>query len=149
MYIVDTSALLSGFVPDNREEFITVEEVIHELKGLHYPSKMLKVYAPSKESMRKIENFVKETGDDLSVTDKKLLALALDVDGVLLTEDYDIQNVAKALEIKFSSIATEGIEEVYTWKKLCKGCKKEYPIDYEGTCEICGSQVITVKDTAR
>ncbi len=149
MYIVDTSALLSGFVPNNTEEYITIEEVIEELKSLNYPAKILKVYAPSEESVKKIEKFVEKTGDDLSITDKKLLALALDIDGVLLTEDYDIQNVAKALGIKFSSIATEGIEEVYRWKKICKGCKKEYSLDYEGKCEICGSTVITVRDTSR
>lgn len=102
---------------------------------------------PSKKNIKKIEEFVKESGDDLSVTDKKLLALALDFDGIILTEDYDIQNVAKSLGIKFSSIATEGIKEVYKWKKICKGCKKEYPMNYEGKCEICGSDVITVRDS--
>jgi UPF0271 protein len=146
MYIVDTSALLSGFVPNDREEYITVEEVLHELKRDTYHTKMLKIYSPSKKNTKKIEDFVKESGDDLSVTDKKLLALALDFDGILLTEDYDIQNVAKSLGIRFSSIATEGIKEVYKWKKVCKGCKKKYPLDYEGKCEICGSDVVTVRD---
>jgi len=147
MYIVDTSVILSGFIPDNLDDYITVEEVLHELKKSIYHAKMLKICSPSKKSIKKIEEFVKESGDDLSVTDKKLLALALDFDGIILTEDYDIQNVAKSLGIKFSSIATEGIKEVYKWKKICKGCKKEYPMDYEGKCEICGSDVITVRDS--
>ena len=149
MYIVDTSVLLSGFVPDDQEEYITVDEVLHELKECSYYTRVLKIYSPSKKNIKKIEDVVKKTGDDLSVTDKKLLALALDFEGTLLTEDYDIQNVAKSLGIKFSSIATEGIKEVYKWKKICKGCKKEYPLGYKGKCEICGSDVITVRDRPR
>jgi UPF0271 protein len=146
IYIIDTSVLLSGFVLDNREEYGTVEEVLHELRRKGYTGEVPKVYAPSEEAIEKIETFIAGSGDDLSVTDKNLLALALDRDGVLLTEDYDIQNVAKVLGIRFSSIATNGITEVYQWKKVCKGCKKEYPIDYEGRCEICGSPVITVRN---
>ncbi|MEA1993910.1 MAG: ribonuclease VapC [Euryarchaeota archaeon] len=146
MYIVDTSVLLSGFIPENREEYITVDEVVRELKNAPYGARMFKVYAPSKKSIMKIEAYSKKTGEELSVTDKKLLALALDVNGMLLTEDYGIQNAAKSLGIEFSSITTDGIREVYRWKKICRGCKKEYPLSYEGKCEVCGSDVITVRD---
>ena len=146
IYIIDTSVLLSGFVMDNREEYGTVEEVLHELRRNGYDGEVPKVYAPSERSIDTIEKYAARSGDDLSVTDKKLLALALDHESTLLTEDYDIQNVAKALGVRFSSIATEGIKEVYRWKKICKGCKKEYPSQYEGECEICGSEVITVRD---
>ena len=148
MYILDTSVLLSGFVPDNFEEYITVEDVLHEMKRKSYNVKMLKVYTPSRKSIEKIEKYIRTSGDSLSITDKKILALALDFDGTILTEDYDIQNVAKALGIKFRSIITEGIKEVYKWKKICKGCKREYPVDYKGRCEICGSDVIVVRDRA-
>jgi len=69
MYIVDTSVILSGFIPDNLDDYITVEEVLHELKKSIYHAKMLKICSPSKKSIKKIEEFVKESGDDLSVTD--------------------------------------------------------------------------------
>lgn len=43
MYIVDTSVILSGFIPDNLDDYITVEEVLHELKKSIYHAKMLKI----------------------------------------------------------------------------------------------------------
>jgi UPF0271 protein len=44
--------------------------------------------------------------------------------------------------IPFSGILTEGIKGIYNWKKVCEGCKKEYPDDYPfDDCEICGSKI--------
>ena len=82
---------------------------------------------------------VSKTGDTLSEADIGILALALDLDGVLYTDDYGIQNVARKLGIDVRSIITEGVKEEFIWRKVCKGCKKMYPMDYkEEICEICG-----------
>ncbi len=37
---------------------------------------------------------------------------------------------------------TEGITGIYGWIKICRGCRHQYPSDYqEEDCEICGSPV--------
>ena len=54
-----------------------------------------------------------------------------------------IQNVLKILNIPFKSVLTEGIKGTYNWKRICKGCKKEYHDNYEEKiCEVCGSEII-------
>ena len=44
--------------------------------------------------------------------------------------------------IDYSGIITEGIKEIYNWKKVCQGCKKEFEDDYPfDDCEVCGSRI--------
>ena len=48
----------------------------------------------------------------------------------------------KIMNIPYSGIITEGIKEIYNWKKVCEGCKKEFDEDYPfDDCEICGSKI--------
>jgi len=84
----------------------------------------------------------------LSSTDKDIIALALkhkqDGDDVVtVTDDYSMQNSLKLLNIEFKSVRTKGINSTIQWKRICKGCRKEYPSDsMEEVCEICGSPII-------
>ena len=60
----------------------------------------------------------------------------------VITDDYTIQNTLKILNIPFSGVLTSGIKEVYNWKKVCEGCKKEFDEDYPfDDCDICGSKI--------
>ena len=60
----------------------------------------------------------------------------------VVSDDYSIQNVLKILNIPYMGIMTEGIKEVYNWKKVCRGCKKEFSKEYPfDDCEICGSKL--------
>ena len=44
--------------------------------------------------------------------------------------------------IAYGGIITEGIKEIYNWKKVCQGCKKEFGQDYPfDDCDVCGSKV--------
>ena len=61
---------------------------------------------------------------------------------VEISDDYTIQNSLKIMNIDYSGVITEGIKGIYNWKKICEGCKKEYPEDYKfDDCEICGSKI--------
>ena len=155
-YILDASAFIGGFEVKNSLNF-TVSEITEEIKDLK--SKMifnqaindnkLFIKEPSLESINKLESIISNSGDvlRLSAPDKKLLALAIDFkdnkkDIILVTDDYSIQNVLKILNIQHMSVLTEGIKGIYNWKKVCQGCRKEYPDDYDADdCEICGSKI--------
>lgn len=152
--ILDASAFIGGYHPTDKNNY-TIPDVTQELKDIQSQSilnnalkdNLLVIQDPSKKNSDIVDDTIKTSGDilRLSNVDKKLLALAIEKksehnDIILLTDDYSIQNVAKILKIPFQSIITKGINQVYNWKLICKGCKKEYAEDYSFTeCEICGS----------
>ncbi len=91
---------------------------------------------------------IENSGDilRLSEVDKQVVALAVTLRKkfypVVVTDDYSIQNILKILNIPYKSVLTQGITEVYGWIKICRGCRKKYPPDYDyEECEICGSAV--------
>ncbi|MBZ9571667.1 ribonuclease VapC [Methanobrevibacter sp. TMH8] len=155
-YVLDASAFIGGFELQNSLNF-TISEISEEVKDLK--SKMifdqaiedniLKIRNPSKSGMEKLDKIISNSGDNLrlSIPDKRLLALAIDFSNKnknvkVVTDDYSIQNVLKILNIPYRSVLTEGIKGIYNWKKICQGCRREYPDNYEEEiCEICGSNI--------
>ena len=144
--ILDASAFIHDYNPILEEgEHYTTYDIISEVESRAEIVRQslnlgkLKAMTPSNENILKVKDMVSKTGDTLSEADIGILALALDLDGVLYTDDYGIQNVARKLGIDVRSIITEGVKEEFIWRKVCKGCKKMYPMDYkEEICEICG-----------
>ena len=156
IYILDTSAILSG-KPINLEdaEILTTTGVTKEISpgGKDYflfqvlLEKKLTIYSPSKDSIKKVNNISKETGDStrLSDVDKELLALALDVKAegkkpVIITDDYSIQNIAHTLKIEFVGINQKGITRKYKWIYQCRGCGKKFKENIR-VCPICGDKI--------
>ena len=72
--------------------------------------------------------------------DMTVLALALDVDGTIWSDDYSIQNVARIMGIGFRPVGMNGIQKVVKWNYQCIGCKKWYK-EKMAECPICGSQM--------
>ena len=155
-YVLDASAFINGFkiISDNN---FTVPEITAEIKDFESrlmldmaldEGKLVVQDVPSKY-ISCVDDIISDSGDilRLSFPDKKLIALAymLAEDGKnvkVITDDYTIQNTLKIIKIPYSGIITEGIKEIYNWKKVCEGCKKEYPEDYPfEDCEICGSKI--------
>jgi len=151
--IIDSSAILSG-KPLNLDDvkMCTTPGVSKEFQpgGRDYQNfqylieKGLTINMPSKESLNKIDKKSIQTGDNgrLSEADKEILALSLDLkheyEVAIITDDYSIQNVANALEIKFETINQKGIKKSFKWICKCQGCGKKYK-DNINICPICGS----------
>lgn len=101
------------------------------------------------EYMDHVDECIAQSGDvlRLSIPDKKLIALAYMLfkkgkNVKVISDDYTIQNSLKIMNIPFSGVVTEGINEIYNWKKVCQGCKHEFDMDYPyDDCEICGSKI--------
>jgi endoribonuclease Nob1 len=155
--VLDASAIIGGFSSKDVQNFITAS-VILEIKD--FKSKLLlesaikdgyiTIMEPDTLDIKNVEDIIRNSGDilRLSDVDKNLIALAFKLkrenkDPIVVTDDYSMQNVLKIVQIPYRSVLTEGIQEVYGWMKICKGCKKIYPPEYDvDECEICGTRII-------
>ncbi len=144
MIVLDSSAFFSmDGLPE--EEHVCPPGVIRELQNHEDPrlalwGDMVHVSDCSRESLQRVEEAAKRTGDDtrLSPVDMTVLALALDVNGTIWSDDYSIQNVARVLGVEFKPVGMKGIQKVVKWNYKCTGCGKWYKEKYPD-CPICGS----------
>ncbi|MBO5151374.1 MAG: ribonuclease VapC [Methanobrevibacter sp.] len=155
-YVLDASAFINGFKPTSKYNY-TVPEITAEIKDfesrLVYDSAVdegiLIVQDVTEEYIDKTNEIIEKSGDvlRLSIPDKKIIALALMLrdenrNVKVISDDYTIQNTLKIMDIPYSGIITEGIKEIYNWKKVCQGCKKEFEEDYPfDDCDVCGSKI--------
>ncbi len=148
VYVLDSSAFICGFseIPS-----VTIKDVREELKRESVyrfevmVGKGMAVVSPSKESIDRIIKKAKESGDidDLSKVDLKLIAVALEIDGVLVTDDYSMQNVAKMAGIDVKTIRYQGIDEEIVWMFKCVDCGRIY--DEKINCRVCGGKTEKTK----
>lgn len=149
--VLDTSALLTG--RQFPGELVTVPGVLRELTR-HGMTPQLEailenqvhVLSPSAAALERIRTESEATGDAprLSPTDRELLALALEVQGTLVTDDYSIQNVCQRLGLPFEAVLAPGIRETWEWSYRCKGCGRTWP-EWHEECPICGSLLRTAR----
>lgn len=155
-YVLDASAFINGFKINSNNNF-TVPEITEEIKD--FESRLMFDMAIDEgkliiqdvplEYISCVNDIISESGDilRLSLPDKKLISLAymLTEEGrnvKVISDDYTIQNTLKIMKIPYSGIITDGIKEIYNWKKVCEGCKREFDEDYPfDDCEICGSKI--------
>jgi UPF0271 protein len=155
-FILDSSGIIGGFLSLEFPNY-TTSQVIMEIKDIKsqiflqnaIDHNHITIKEPEIKDLKEVEEIITKSGDllRLSDVDVGIIALALTqkeqgTNPIVVTDDYSIQNVLKIIEIPFKSVLTPGIEDVVGWVKFCKGCKKVYPSDYQGTdCEICGSHI--------
>ncbi len=146
MYILDSSAFIHDF--HTTEQMATIPLVREELEGetvYRYDAMEgsgMHVHIPNGDTVEKVRRAAKESGDldVLSDTDIRLVATSFELDGVLVTDDYAMQNVAERLGVTVEAIARDGIEEAREWIHQCQGCGREFD-EPQDRCVICGSDV--------
>ena len=157
VYVLDASAIIGGFISKKSDNFVTAS-VISEIKDLKSRISLeiaiedgyITIMEPEQVDVDDVTAVIKKSGDviRLSSVDIKLVALGFklkreSMDPMVVTDDYSMQNVLKIVELPYRGVLTEGINEVYGWIKICKGCKKKYPPEYDyDECEICGTRII-------
>jgi UPF0271 protein len=153
--VLDTSAVIAGFVPGLANvEQVTIQEVLDEARDLCSKLELetavtagkVEVIEPSAQALVDVYEEVRRTGDRVSKTDVRLLALALDLhragkEPEVVTDDYAIQNLASLLDIPYRRIAMPGITEVFRWEMVCPACDRKY-LPGVSRCETCGSNLI-------
>ena len=145
-YVLDSSVFI--YYLRISDTTYTVPEVIHELKSEKAKIVLnilldegLRIESPNLEAVEIVTEKSKSTGDyaKLSSTDIQLLAKALELNAILVTDDYAIQNVAAHLAIKTQGILQTQIRKVLTWKRRCTGCGRFY--EKETICPVCGCEI--------
>lgn len=155
-YVLDTSAILSRQFNLAGEGMIVPPSVVDEIrKGrlkavLDSLEGVLKVMSPSEESLRKVRSKAEESGDlvELSDTDLDVLALANETGSTIISDDFDIQNVASMLSIPFMGAGLKGISQEVVWGYRCTGCRKRYSTKVS-ECIVCGHEVVRTRSASR
>lgn len=144
MYVLDSSAFITGYEPSGSTA--TVPSVRDELENSSQyrfdamEGSGMRIEIPGEDSRERVRRAARESGDDteLSETDLYLVATALELDAVLVTDDYAMQNVAERLGVDVEEISQEGITEEREWLYQCQGCGRVY--DENQVCPVCGSE---------
>ena len=146
MLILDSSALFSmEDLPDG--DIAVPPGVVDELRKykdqrIERWGDLLRVSECTKASVSKVNAVALKSGDSgrLSEVDVSVIALAIDLNGIVMTDDFSIQNVCSIMNIEYRSVGTEGIKRVEKWNYRCNGCGKWYK-EKMNDCPICGSSM--------
>ena len=93
----------------------------------------------------KFQEMVKEcatkTGDinSLSAQDISCIALSVELNAELISDDFAVSNVSNILGIKIIPLMTKGIKIVGNWIFFCPACKADFPNEKE--CLMCGNKL--------
>lgn len=164
--IFDTNIFLAGVDFNIFKEIIyTTSEIIEEVEVDKYKeknrnilnkiqaaleSKKLIINNPKENYLKIILKKSKETGDyrALSSQDRGILALGLELkdsktyDGKIITNDFSVQNLCKALDISFSPLYRDGIIKQINFEIYCPICNVIYKSEhFNEECENCGSKL--------
>ncbi|HVN66692.1 MAG TPA: nucleotide-binding protein [Methanomicrobiales archaeon] len=141
-YAVDASFFFSELVLDG--EIFTPPSIVEELADVRSRCRMeallasgLQVLGPSPESVRRVSDAAAVTGDAarLSSADTDLLALALDREAVIVSDDYAVQNTAFGLGLGLQGILRRKARP-RRWRFRCPACHRRSAA--AGTCPECG-----------
>ena len=146
--VLDSSAFYAGIpFSSNEPSYITplIYNEIEHIKKDHdairilIETKRLMINEPDKQFIITASDAAKKSGDfpNLTQEDISIIALSLQLDAELLTDDFAVSNVAKNLSIKVIPVMTNGINDVITWTYYCPACKTNFSKITE--CPNCGN----------
>jgi len=154
--VLDSSAFIQGLDPQDEAAY-TAPLVVEELRDGLTTSRLrsmeatgrLKVVEPEQRFLDVVEDESLRMGEShaLSATDKQVLALGLqlrddDLEPVIVSDDYSVQNMADALGLGHRGLATPGIKRRFKWTLYCPGCRREYPEPQpDDVCPVCGTEL--------
>lgn len=147
--VADTTALFNASDFPAHFEIIVPPGVVEELRrwGMSRRLELLlasriEVRSPSDVSIERAREASQATGDAgrLSETDMSVLALTIELDIPVITDDYSIQNVIKSLGGDFLTMEKIGIREVFSWEFRCSGCGKQFK-EHHDECDVCGHRL--------
>lgn len=144
--VLDTSAMI--YLQDFRkfDEIFITDSVIREVKDQTTELKLsaikAKILEPNKKTVNDVKAIARKTGDleKLSKTDIEVLALARELDATVVSDDYNVQNVAEKIGIKYISVFSKRISKFFVWRKYCTSCKK-YSRSELDKCPVCGAKL--------
>jgi UPF0271 protein len=148
--IYDASAFYAGIPFASTDEGCTTPLVFGEIKHIKQnhgaldvllETGRLRIIEAGADKVRLVVEHAKKTGDfqEMSEADISAVALALELGGQLITDDFAISNLAKTMSLDVRPAMTRGIRDVGKWSYYCAACEKEFSA--VGTCQICGNKL--------
>ena len=148
--VLDATAFYAGIPFSSNDSFMTTSVVYQEIQHIKMKqgildmlqqTNRLQVRDPAEKTINIVNDASEKTGDKQTISkqDVSIIALALENNIELITDDFAVTNVAKQLKIKTSSLMTKGINIVGKWISYCSICGKEFSKQKE--CPICGSKL--------
>jgi len=145
-YILDASAFLAGVSLCFQGEMIVPSSVREELKygaGRRRLEETItrgcRVVSPSPEAVADVQERMMGADQGLSPADVDVVAVAMENNGTVVSDDYGIQNTCLALGIPFQPLAEAGVGERWNWGLRCTGCGRW--VRESSACPVCGSPV--------
>lgn len=148
--VLDSSAFFAGASLEGAlfgGELYTTPSVVSELRDLSSKARFdllcergLRVIDPDTESVRRVREVAVAMGEgsSLSTTDSEVLALALQCEAAVLSDDYALQNVGRSLHLRIMPLHQKGGRNI-RWKFRCSGCGRYY--GGPGECQVCGALI--------
>ncbi|MFX0206679.1 MAG: NOB1 family endonuclease, partial [Candidatus Hodarchaeota archaeon] len=156
-FILDASAIINARQLErylNIGRLFITESVLSELQdrmsSFHFDilkeSGYLSVVVPSLDSIKKIEEIVRNAGSlkRLSNTDIDVLGLILDLEEenpIIISDDHEIQNIAALLGFSYEpSPNGKKIKSTIIWKFICLSCNHSFSNETD-FCPDCGGSI--------
>ena len=151
-YALDASAFYTGFIfLSSTYRYCTTQAVFDEVKHIKrshgaiealLESNTLQVLNSDIKSIDKVVAAARRTGDyqKLSEADISIIALALQLGIVLITDDFEVANVATTLKIPVKSVASKGITHTRRWIAYCSACGRAFGPNAK-ECRLCGNRL--------
>ena len=104
----------------------------------------IRIVEPRSDARNRVTRTAERMGENNALSDADIdaLALALQENAILVTDDFHVQNVAEELGIKYEGV-TGKIREKRKYVLKCVNCGKKYPPTYKGKrCKVCGGKLV-------
>jgi len=143
--VLDSPAFFSSVVLSG--ELYTTPLVVAELKDLRSKVRFdllcesgLRVQEPGRETRARVREAATRCGEGeaLSETDLEVLALSLELQAGIVTDDYALQNAAYRMGIPVIPLHQKGARR-FTWQYRCSGCGRFSAAP--GECPVCGAPI--------
>ncbi len=140
IYVIDSNVVIHAAGMELPfDNMVTVPEVTAEMESFRaqrrFEAEDIDIREPSDEAIENVEEQVDKGEESVSQADIKLVALALDMEASLVTDDYWMQNLAQKLGINCRTFLKEGIQETKSWKTVCTNCGRRTE---KKRCPVCG-----------
>jgi len=146
--VLDATAFYAGIPFRSQEVNYVTTSVYDEIKHIKknhdalqilINTNRLVVREPGIKFQERAKIHAKKTGDiqSLSEQDISCIALSLELNAELISDDFAVSNVSKDLGIIIIPIMTKGIKIVGKWIFYCPACKKDF--SNEKICSLCGN----------
>jgi len=147
--VLDATAFYAGTPFRSQDKYYVTSSVYDEVKHIKknhialeilLNSKRLIIQDADNKNIKKVKDIAKKTGDRDSLSDEDIssVALALELDADLISDDFAISNVAKHLGVIIIPIMTKGIKTVGKWIHYCSSCGIS---SKESICSNCGNKL--------